>query len=96
MNSVEIADLYQAGYLLMNGCKLEGITCTHGTGGLECRMSFSGDSLQALVMHWFEKKAVVNLWAFRGAYNQINNSVHQAKRDFAADLRRTSSQEARS
>jgi hypothetical protein len=93
MESVEIADLYQASYLLMSGCRLEGIKCSQDGGPLTCKMSFSGNNLQPLVMNWFEKKAVVNLWAFRGAYSQVCNHVHQAKRDYAAE-RRASAQEA--
>jgi hypothetical protein len=31
---------------------------------------------------WFAKEAVVNLWAFRTAYNQINSHVHQAKKNY--------------
>jgi hypothetical protein len=56
-------------------------------------MSFSGNNLQPLVMNWFEKKAVVNLWAFRGAYSQVCNQVNQARRDFTSE-RRASAQGA--
>jgi hypothetical protein len=82
METVEIADLYQASYLLMNGCRLEGIRCVLDAGSVTCKMSFSGSNLQPLVMSWFEKKAVVNLWAFRGAYGQICDQVMATRRAY--------------
>jgi hypothetical protein len=82
MASAQVTDLYQASYLLVNGCALTGIECIPTGGSLSCRMSFSGDEVDELVQAWFDRKAVVNLWAFRSAYNQVNSYVHQAKKSY--------------
>ena len=81
METAEITDLYQASYLLLNGCNLESVECIPLAGNLGCKLCFTGPNLDTLSQAWFEKKAVVNLWAFRTAYNQVNSLVHQAKKN---------------
>lgn len=86
LEKAEVTDLYQASYLLVNGCELVGIECIPTGGALSCRMSFTGPALSQLTQSWWDKAAVVNLWGFRSAYNQINSYVHQAKKSY--DLQR--------
>lgn len=87
METVEITDLYQASYYLVNGCSLQAVECIPLSGTLGCRISFAGPQLEDLGRTWYEKKAVVNLWAFRSAYNQINSLVHQAKKNHSYQAR---------
>jgi hypothetical protein len=82
MESISVTDLYQASFLLLEGCELTGIECFPMTGSIACRMTFSGPKLPTLMDTWFEKSASANLWAFRTAYNQVNSYVHQAKKNF--------------
>ena len=82
MDSVSVTDLYQASFLLMNGCELTGVECIPMTGSLACRMTFAGPGVALLIDAWFDKSASANLWAFRSAYNQVNSYVHQAKKSY--------------
>lgn len=93
MDQQYVTDLYQASYFLMNGCELTGVECIPTGGALSCRLSFRGGDLQELTAMWFEKRASVNLWAFRSAYNQINSYVHQAKRSYKTSSRRLEGEE---
>ncbi len=82
----DVTDLYQAAYLVVRGGRLEAVECIPVGGALSCRMSFSGAELEAAQDEYFSKKAVVNLYAFRQAHNQVNSYIHQAKKSY--DLRR--------
>ncbi len=86
--TTHVTDLYQASYLLMNGCELSGVECVPTGGSLSCRMSFRGPRLEECLDAWFEKAAVANLWAFRTAYTQVNSYVHQAKKHYEKAQRR--------
>jgi hypothetical protein len=86
MDQADVTDLYQAAYLILRGCTLQGIECIPTGGSLSCRMRFSGTELSRLQDDYFTHEAVVNLYAFRSAYNQVNSYVHQAKKSY--DLRR--------
>ena len=88
MDEQYVTDLYQASYFLMNGCEITGVQCIPTGGALSCRIGFRGEDLGTLTTRWFEKRAAVNLWAFRSAYNQINSYVHQAKRSYKDNSRR--------
>lgn len=79
----EVTDLYEAAYLVMKGLKIEGVECIPLSGTLACRMSFSGRGLEEALGEYFEKKACVNLYSFRSAYNQVNSYIHQAKKNYA-------------
>jgi hypothetical protein len=87
MERAQVTDLYQASYLLLAGCELEGIECIPTGTSLSCRMSFSGPGLEQLIQRWWDKDAEVNLWSFRAAYGQINGYVHQAKKSYNHSLR---------
>ena len=80
MGTIDITDLYQAAYLLLCGCELNGVECIPVGGALACRLTFSGAGLEAALEEYFRKAACVNLFAFRQAYNQVNGYVHQAKK----------------
>jgi hypothetical protein len=82
MDRVGVTDLYQASWLLLNGCELTGIECIPTGGSISCRLSFVGERLAELQDKYFEKKASVNLWTFRSAYNQVNSYIHQAKKSY--------------
>jgi hypothetical protein len=82
MDSVSVTDLYQASFLLLNGCTLTSVECIPMTGSIACRMTFAGSGVASLVDAWFDKSASANLWAFRAAYNQVNSYVHQAKKGY--------------
>lgn len=88
METAQITDLYQASFLLLSGCELTGIECIPTGGTVSCRMSFRGQALAELTQSWWDKEAVVNLWAFRSAYSQINSYVHQAKKSYDQTQRR--------
>lgn len=88
MDSVSVTDLYQASFLLLNGCDLTGVECIPLTGSVACTMTFSGQRVSDLVDAWFDKSASANLWAFRSAYNQVNSYVHQAKKSYDLSRRR--------
>ena len=54
MEKAEITDLYQASYLLLNGCNLEGVECIPLSGSLGCKLCFTGPNLDILSQAWFE------------------------------------------
>lgn len=82
MPRTDVTDLYEAAYLVLAGCTLEEVSCIPVSESLSCRMTFSGEMLTKAQDEFFAKKAVVNLHAFRSAYGQVNNYVHQAKKSF--------------
>jgi hypothetical protein len=86
MDHADVTDLYQASYLTMKGCTLDSIECIPTGGSISCRMTFSGPELASAQDAYFAHAAVVNLYAFRSAYNQVNSFVHQAKKSY--DMRR--------
>lgn len=88
METVEVTDLYQASWLLLSGCQLSGIQCIPMSGTLSCLMNFVGPRIYELQEQYFDKKASVNLWAFRTAYNQVNSYIHQAKKSYEQAKRR--------
>ena len=83
MEQTTVTDLYEAVWLLMNGCTLDEVECFKLSGKLACRLSFSGNAIPLLQDEYFVKKASVNLFSFRQGYNQINGLVHQAKKNFS-------------
>jgi hypothetical protein len=82
METMEVSDLYQASYYLLSGCQIMGIECIPAGTGTSCRIVIRGRDLERLEQAWFEKSAVVNLWAFRTAYTEINSHIQNAKRSF--------------
>lgn len=90
MANAPVTDLYQASYLLLSGCELTGIECIPTAGSVSCGLSFRGEGIEELLAAWWAREAVVNLWAFRSAYNQVNSYVHQAKKSYALTAGRRS------
>ena len=87
MHTADVTDLYEAAYLILAGCTLEEVSCIPVSESLSCTMTFSGPALAKAQDEFFARKAVVNLHAFRGAYNQVNGYVHQAKKSFDRERR---------
>ncbi len=81
---VEVMDLYLASYYVLRGCELAEVRCIPTAKTVSCGIVVKGDEglIRAVREEYFEKRASVNLWDFRGAYNQVNSSVHQAKKSW--------------
>lgn len=83
METVAVTDLYQASYFLLSGCALTGVECAPSSGKhIQCTLFFSGQNLEGLKDNWFNRRAMVNLWAFRLAYSQIHSSIDEAKKGY--------------
>lgn len=82
METVEVTDLYQATYYLIQGSELTGVECIPAGTGTSCRIRFRGECFAALERAWYAKEVQVNLWAFRTAYTEVNSHVQNAKRSF--------------
>jgi hypothetical protein len=80
--TVVVTDLYEAAYLVLEEARLEAVECIRLSGSLACSLKFSGKGLLESQDEYFSKRAVVNLYAFRQAYNQVNSLVHQAKKNY--------------
>ena len=83
-DQVEVMDLYLASYYLVRGCELVSVKCIPTEKSVSCSLVVRGRAalVGAIQGEYFEKRACVNLWAFRSAYNQVNSSVHQAKKSW--------------
>jgi len=80
---VEVMDLYLAAYYLIRGCSLEEVRHIPMGKTAACNLIIKGEGklLRAVQEEFFASTAMVNLLAFRNAYNQVNGAVHQAKRN---------------
>lgn len=92
METADVTDLYQASFFLVSGCSITGVECIPVGNGSSCCISVKGDRLAELAQAWFDRSAVVNLWAFRNAYSEINSHVQNAKRSFELTQRFRGSQ----
>lgn len=92
-DQVEVMDLYLASYYLVRGCELVSVKCIPTEKSVSCGIVVKGsyDLVHAVQDEYFGKHAAVNLWAFRSAYNQINSSVHQAKKSYEMARKRPAS-----
>lgn len=81
--SVEVTDLYLAAYYVIRGCAIERVKSIPAGSSLACSILIRGEVnvLRSVQEEFFSAKAEVNLLSFRHAYNQVNNMVHQAKRN---------------
>ena len=91
---ITVTDLYLASYLLMSGCPLAKVECIPTGSALSCSLFFSHQRVPDLEDAFFEQRAVVNLTQFRTAYNQVNGLVHQAKKSYEREQRRSASEAA--
>lgn len=83
----EVTDLYEAAFLICNGCKVEAVECVPLSGSLACRFKVSGENLAELEETFYKRSAVVNLYSFRSAYGQVNSFMHEAKKRYDRQLR---------
>jgi len=80
MERVEVTDLYEAAYLVCEGCQVEGIRCIPVSRSMSCSIAIAGEGIgkkQELFHDWC---AEANLHTFRNAYTQVNGLVHEAKK----------------
>ena len=87
MEHADVTDLYEAAYLVTEGCRVEGVRCIPLSSSVGCCLSISGLSLPAGRETFHRKEAVVNLNAFRSAYTQVNGLVHEAKKAWEKEQR---------
>jgi hypothetical protein len=83
-DAVEVMDLYLASYYVLRGCTIASVRCIPTGKDVSCSVVMSGgfDLVHEVQAEYFEKRASVNLWDFRNAYNQINSCIRQAKKSY--------------
>lgn len=94
MDYAEVTDLYEAAYLIIQGNRIEGVQCIPFSESLGVSFSMAGEDLYQNQETYLSKAAVVNVHAFRSAYNQVNKFMHEAKRSYDRE-RRESRRESR-
>ena len=87
LTMVEVTDLYEAAYLVTEGCRVEGVRCIPLSKSVGCSFTVSGDGIVAKREAFQEKKAAVNLYAFRSAYTQVSGYMVEAKKAFEREQR---------
>ena len=87
MECAEVSDLYEAAYLVVEGCRVEGVRCIPLSKSLGCSLAISGEGLESGREAFGGKRATVNLYAFRSAYTQVNGLVHEAKKAWEKEQR---------
>jgi hypothetical protein len=94
MKRVEVTDLYEAAYLVVQGGRIEGVQCIPLSSSLGCTFTIGGEGLEAEQERYRRKEAAVNLYTFRGAYTQVNGYMHEAKKAFERERRQIKRGEA--
>jgi hypothetical protein len=87
LEHADIADLYEAAYLVTEGCRVEGVRCIPLSKSVGCSFTVSGESIEGKRETFQEKRAVVNLYAFRSAYTQVNGYLVEAKKAYERERR---------
>ena len=87
MESVEISDLYEAAWLLTEGCRIEGVRCIPLSRSVGCSFEVCGEGIGKKREAFHEKLAIVNLYAFRSAYTQVNGYLVEAKKAYERERR---------
>jgi hypothetical protein len=78
-----VTDLYEAAYLVAQGYVIEEVECIPIAKTLACRIGFrNAPTLMETQSEFYSKVAIVNVHAFRQAYNQVNGFVHTAKKSY--------------
>ena len=85
MERVEVTDLYEAAYLVCEGCRIEEVQCIPVYRSMCCSITVSGEDLRKKREVFDDWCAVANLHIFRNAYTQVNGLVHEAKKAFARE-----------
>ena len=80
-------DLYEGAFYLLNGCELEAIEGLRVNGAVTCRLTFSGESLNALQLCYLRGEAEANLFRFRRTYSHLTALVQKAKKKFQRELK---------
>ena len=93
MEQEEVTDLYEAAWLVVEGCRIEGVRCIPLSKSVGCSFTVSGEGLGGKREAFAGKKATVNLYAFRSAYTQVNGYLVEAKKAYDRE-RRALSREA--
>ena len=88
MERVDVTDLYEAAYLVTEGGRIEGVQCIPLSQSIGCCISVAGEGLTRKRETFQLKQAVVNLFAFRNAYTQVNGLVHEAKKAWDREQKR--------
>ena len=89
--SVEIVDLYEAAYLITQGCRIEEVRCvplSSTTLASSIMVSDPDTDLLEKRKTFWRKEATVNLYSFRNAYTQVNGLVHEAKKAFVREKKK--------
>jgi hypothetical protein len=87
MEILEVSDLYEAAYLLVKGGRIEAVACIPVSAGAGCIFTVRGEGLRDAQEEYLEKKAAANLYAFRGAYTQVQGFMREAKKSFEREKR---------
>ena len=87
LNMVEVTDLYEAAYLVTEGCRVEGVRCIPLSRSMGCCFTVSGPGIGSKQEAFQEKRATVNLYAFRSAYTQVNGYLVEAKKAYEREQR---------
>ena len=83
----DVTDLYEAAYLVTEGCRIEGVRCIPLSKSVGCSFTVSGEGLTSKREAFIEKRAVVNLYAFRSAYTQVSGYMVEAKKAYDRERR---------
>jgi hypothetical protein len=88
-DEVEVTDLYLASYYVLNGCTVAKVICIQAGKDYRCSLVMKGDCevIHEVQAEFFQNRAMVNLMAFRDAYNQVNGFVRQAKKSYEKESR---------
>ena len=89
MECAEVSDLYEAAYLVVEGCQIEAVRCIPLSKSLGCSFSFSGEGVGQKRETFQGRRAAVNLYAFRSAYTQVNSYLVEAKKAYEREQRRS-------
>jgi hypothetical protein len=86
-DEVEVTDLYLASYYVLKGCTVAKVSCIPTGKGYRCSIMIKGpwDVVSEVQAEYFQGRAMVNLLAFRDAYNQVNGFIRQAKKSYVRD-----------
>ena len=86
-DEVEVTDLYLASYYVLKGCTVAKVSCIPTGKGYRCSILIKGswDVVSEVQAEYFQGRAMVNLLAFRDAYNQVNGFIRQAKKSYRED-----------
>ena len=83
----EVTDLYEAAFLLTEGCRIEGVRCIPLSKSVGCSFTVSGEGIGSKREAYQEKRAAVNLYAFRSAYTQVSGYLVEAKKAYEREQR---------